>query len=198
MRDANSGSSVRAIRQVSPASTTQGFAVSRGAVVFGASHSHPSDDGRPRCARRSSSNSSIRAVLGGRPSSSREQLRRRGQHRPPGLLGAPSTVVAPPVPPVAAGQERPSPPLPPLPLGWLRPHRRRSHPRPPPPVLVGVRRTGRGCRCCLRRNRSRHRRQGRCRRRHRRCGRRRRLAGPVDYRIDQISNPFPNFHLNFI
>ena len=39
-------------------------------------------------------------------------------------------VMAPPVPPVAAGQEPPSPPLPRLPLGWLRPRRRRSHPRP--------------------------------------------------------------------
>jgi hypothetical protein len=65
----------------------------------------------------------------------------------------------------AAGRSPPGAavtPLPPLPLGWLRPARRRSHPRPSPPVLAV---TGRGCRS--RRSR-RPRRRRRCQRR-RRC-----------------------------
>ena len=70
-----------------------------------------------------------------------QRLQRRGQRRPPGLLPGPSTVMVPPVPPVAAHQEPPS-----------RRYRRsrwggydpgRSHPRPSPPVLAV---TGRCCR----------------------------------------------------
>jgi len=70
-----------------------------------------------------------------------QRLQRRGQRRPPGLLPGPSTVMVPPVPPVAAHQEPPS-----------RRYRRsrwggydpgRSHPRPSPPGLAV---TGRCCR----------------------------------------------------